>query len=185
MPSAHGALPPPDPPLADYDRAPQLSDPVSVSGPVGGLSAATARWAQTPVAGLWPLLPPATNFWAVVSPGAPIASPLSGAVWAGVDISGNASYLVPPSVLSDNTGGNLFTARRLSSQRYAGDADFGAGTAAGVGFVGRTENWGGVGAAEFGAARYTNWAAQGSAIRYGIQVSLSGGGGERCAGCVW
>ena len=137
-------------------------------------------WLQVPVQGFWPNLNASTYYWAVVAPSDPTQLgftaqyPWNGVFWCGIDITVTA---VPAGAGLDSP---LFTARELRSQRYKGDAQFAASTAAGVGFVANTNNWGDV-ATQY-AARYLNFWTANSAIRYGIQVRRWGGRGVKKGG---
>jgi hypothetical protein len=131
-------------------------------------------WYQIPVSGTgaatdWPRLTPGTNYWVVLAPSTTLtfsaAFPYNGPQWGGIDISTTA---IPGDVRTDNTGGNLFTARRLNSQRAVGDVTFGAGAQASVSFLGGARNW--TAARYPGTEQYRNYAAEGSNIRYGLQV---------------
>jgi hypothetical protein len=85
----------------------------------------------------------------------------NGAVWASV---GNSS-LLPPFISSDPI---LFTARQIISERFAGDATFGANTVAAVNKNRNALAWGQLNAPEF-----KNWAAPpntNNATRYGVQL---------------
>ena len=117
-------------------------------------------------AGNWPSLLPSTNYWVAVAPASPLSISSSvkfnGAVWGGLNITTDP---IPAQIANDvDTGGNLFTARYLVSQAGARDATRGAGTAAAVNFILSTGNWGSL------PSQGRNWAASGSAVRYGLQI---------------
>ena len=156
----------------------QISTPLSLAGYTSNLGSVPdlvtnrAAWYQIAVIGHpdgnWPELSPASLYWVVVAPRMPlsITPPLkhNGAVWAGVDLSIDPR---PGDVAADTTtNGNLFTARYISSQRSAGDTEFGANTSLALDFVSNTPNWG-----TLALPRFVNWKSTGSGtIRYGLQV---------------
>ena len=119
----------------------------------------------------WPTLNISTNYWVVISPGTPLTfnAPFkyNGVVWSGVDITRDN---IPAHVRNDNTGGNLFTARELMSERCDGDTVYGANTTAGISFVANTNNWAAVSVSPWAGARYKNWQQSNTSIRYGLQV---------------
>ena len=125
-----------------------------------------ASWVQVKVAENWPALEPSTNYWVVVAPSQTLYVSSSrkhnGMVWTGINITKDT---IPDDIKNDNTGGNLFTARELNSQLTSGDLFNSASRASGLYFGLNTRNWGSI-----PAPRFTNWHAQGSVIRYGLQV---------------
>ena len=140
-------------------------------GSVPDLVTNRAAWYQIAVIGQpdgnWPQLSPLTIYWVVVAPRIFLTNtpPLkyNGAVWAGVNIS-----IDPRStdVIADTTtNGNVFTARYISSQRSAGDTEFGANVTLALDFVSNTSYWG-----TLAFPRFVNWKSRGTAIRYGLQV---------------
>jgi hypothetical protein len=151
-----------------------LSSPLSLAAasppeslPAGG----SPQWVQIDVSAAgWPLLEAETYYWIVLAPSSPIsiAPPngngnYDGIVWAGV---ADASGFVPYSIANDPT---LYTARSLSSQRFAFDTVFGGNTQTAVQFLGATgaDSWPAVVGSN---VRYTNWALSPRRIRYGINV---------------
>ena len=154
----------------------QLSAPLSLASYSAALLTYRSIWYQVSVKGTgattdWPFLNISTNYWVVVSPGSRMTftAPFkyNGIAWAGVDISRDA---IPGQVRSDDTGGNLFTARSLNSQRFSGDSAMGANSLEGVAFVRNTRFWGSVSSSATGSVQYKNWQATGSNIRYGLQI---------------
>jgi len=86
----------------------------------------------------------------------------NGAVWASV---GDSSLLPTVHFINDP---NLFTARQIISERFAGDSTFGANTVAAVNKNRNALAWG-----AFSSPEYTNWAAPpntDNATRYGVQL---------------
>lgn len=134
-----------------------------------------ATWYQIDISSAgWPLLSPSTYYWVAVTPSVPLQMTTqggrlyNGAVWAALP---DSLGRIPPAVVADPS---LFLARQILSQRFAGDATFGANTVAAVNKNRNAEAWG-----EFNAAEYTNWAivnassgpnTTSSRARYGLQV---------------
>ena len=164
----------------------QLSAPLSLAAyTTPALLTYRAIWYQVSVndlakAGWWPTLNASAAYWAVVSPGEPTRLSLgasnngfsfNGIVWAGYTLAQLAAKNIstPVAIMTDPTGGGLFTARELRSERFASDTSFAANTAGGVNFVKHTENWGSIAASQFGSVRYRNWQTAGS-TKYGISV---------------
>ena len=155
----------------------QLSAPLSLASYPAPLLTYRAVWFQIWVNdiqddGYWPTLNVSTNYWVVVTPGSPMVFlppgfAYNGIIWTGLDI---AHDFIPANVRDDNTGGNLFTARELNSQRFAGDMQLGANTSNGVAFVKSTAHWGAVNLTNYGTQQYKNWQALNSSIRYGLQI---------------
>jgi hypothetical protein len=113
----------------------------------------------------WPLLLPNTYYWVAVTPTTPLPLPngqFNGATWGGIDDTTNP--LRPASLQSDP---NLFKGRQLTSECVANDTTFSANLAGAVPIVRDSDNWPSVSCS---SARFTNWAALGSKIRYGVQI---------------
>ena len=143
----------------------QIGSPWSLSNAVGALNTSRATWLQVDVSGAgWPALSQAAYYWVGLLPGTPLALPnglYNGVAWSGL------STLTVSTYPGSADPALLFTARELASQRFSGDAAFGAGTAAAVSFEMGASGWATVPNA---SPRYTNWAASGSRVRYGLQA---------------
>lgn len=150
-----------------------LAAPWSLANASTTFSDARPSWVKVDVSGAgWPALAQGVYFWVVLSPGSPLpirvprpsgglGPAYNGVVWSGINAS---SGLLPPAVAADR---NLFTGRQLVSERFAADAAFGSTARASVAFLLGASDWAGVANA---STRYTNWAASGSVVRYGVQV---------------
>ena len=145
---------------------------LTVPCPLGSapISSSRATWLQVDISGAsWPVLRQATYYWIVVAPGSPLVLDPSaggngvydGAVWSGVS---DDAGILPAATLADR---NLFTGRQLVSQRSSGDSLFAAGSVSATSFLLGSSLWPSVPNA---GARYVNWQALGSHVRYGLQV---------------
>ena len=151
-------------------RAPgaQIGSPWSLANSHATFSASGATWLQVDVSGAgWPVLSPGTYAWLALSTGWASETISDGGAFDGVVWAGLTTTTSGP-LPAELTSGGLFTARQLVSQRFYGDTAFGAGTAAAVSFLQGASGWASVTNA---ATRYRNWAASGSAVRYGLQVT--------------
>ena len=112
----------------------------------------------------WPLLLPSTYYWVVLTPGSPLSSSPNGALWGGINASAPGANLYS----GYSPDSPVFTARELSSQRFAFDTAFAATTTAAVTFLANATNWPTVTAA---STRFVNWRVVPGAsdVRYGIQ----------------
>ena len=144
----------------------QLANPFAMTAATAPLQAQRASWYQVDISTAgWPLMSPVTYYWVVVTPCSPLTmttqggAQYNGAAWAGTDDSINP---IPGAAAVDRL---LFRGRQLSSQRFKGDTALGANTPAAVAFNRDTESWG-----DISPPQYTNWDAEGSTIRYGIQL---------------
>ena len=116
-----------------------------------------AVWYQLDQTSGWPQLSSGTYYWAALLPGQALATSPNGAAWSGINVS------VPGTPQPAGVAGNpdLFTARELTS--------LGAASSPGtVAFMAAAANWSALSNA---TARYVNWRASGSSVRYGIQVN--------------
>jgi hypothetical protein len=159
---------------AEHGPGHQLSIPWSLANQRTAFPTGRAVWVEIDVsAANWPGLTPSTYYWLVLAPGHPLPLVSAGAespgatcsAYNGITWTGVGSTLLPSSAMGDPAA---FTARELVSQRFSGDAVFGAGTLAAVDFIAAATNWATV---DSSGTRYLNWyASPVCPTRYGVQV---------------
>lgn len=158
-PSVYLALPSP---------LPQLAPPTAMPGQTGPLITTRGAWYQQDVSGAgWPNLNASTYYWIVLSPGVPLAlasqggALYNGARWVGVD------ETVAPLAAATLADPHLFKGRQLVSQRFSNDVTFQANAPTAPAWLRSQTYWPSVANA---AARFIDWDAVGSRVRYGVQL---------------
>lgn len=167
QPSSYNILLFADDNSTEHAPAEQLAPPFRVTGSKT-LVALKGAWFQEDLgkAG-WPLLAAGTYYWIALAPAVAVSlagATKNGAAWLGILPGVGGSPNLPAAYAGDDS---VFSARQLTSMRFRSDTAFACNGSTASAWLSAEFDWPSV---PYASARYTDWQAKGSAVRYGVQL---------------